>query len=205
MRLAEVLVVLEEQAALDDRLTIDEILQAFRARVYGPLLMLPAIVAVFPVIGALPGVSLAMAFILTLGSLQLALGLQRPWLPGPLKRVSLSARAACRVLNAMKPWARRFDYVLRPRLSFFFTWPGIHATGLLCMAVGLLCLVGALAPGLIVPPALVMILIAFALIAEDGIVLLVCAALTAGVAWLGYRYAWPFLMDALNWLQGLFG
>lgn len=204
MRLAEVVARLREEAPKDGRLSIQEVLDAFRARVYGPLLMLPAIIAVFPIIGALPGVSIGTALIMTLGSLQLFFGLRRPWLPRSLRRMSLPCERAIQVLNAVEPWARRFDYVLRPRLQFFFGWPGIHLTGALCVATGLLALAGAMVPGLIVPPALLMILIAFALIAEDGIMLLICAALAAATAWAGYTYAWPLILEAAGWLARLF-
>lgn len=202
MRLAEVICVLREQAEIDDHLSVQEVLDAFRARVYGPLLMLPAVIAVFPVIGALPGVSLAMASILTLGSLQLAIGMPKPWLPGALRRVSFSKTRAQAVLNGLEPWARRFDRLLRPRMRFLFTWPGIHLTGLLCVFVGLLTMVGALAPGLIVPPALLMILIAFALIATDGWLLAACAglavAIAAGGLWLVQRIDWPDWVPILS-------
>jgi hypothetical protein len=67
--------------------------------------------------------------------------------------------------------------------------------------VAALALIGALAPGLIVPPALVMILIAFALVANDGFALVLAAALTAGIAclaWHGARridwFALPFAL-----------
>ncbi len=195
MKLAEVVTVLCAKSKEGDRLTVDEVLQAFGARVYGPLLLLPAVVAIFPIIGALPGVSIAMALVMLLASFQLALGLARPWLPGGLKRVSLSRARAEAVLNGLAPWAHRFDVVLRPRLQFLFTWPGVHVTGVLCVAVAGMALIGSLLPALIVPPALIMILIAFALVANDGVLLLFSGALAGGIGWLGWRgvqrIPWP--------------
>jgi hypothetical protein len=195
MKLAQVITSLRSEGLEDDKLTVEEVLDLFRARVYGPLVMLPALIAVFPVIGALPGVSLAMAMILLIGSIQLAAGLPRPWLPASLKRICLNRQRAEAVLKALEPWAKRFDQVLRPRLVFLFEPPGVHLTGALCVVVALLTLIGALVPGLIVPPALVMILIAFALIANDGFVLILSAVLTAGLVygtWHGLkRINWP--------------
>lgn len=201
MRLAEVIEVLHADALADGVLTVGEILDIFGARAYGPLLMLPSVIAIFPLIGALPGVSIAMALVLLLSSLQLAVGLRHPWLPQALRRVSFERRHVEPVLKALEPWAARFDRLLRPRLEFLFQWPGIYVSGLLCVAVAVLALVGALAPALIVPPALVMILIAFAMVANDGFALVLAAALAAGIAylvWHGARridwFALPFAL-----------
>jgi hypothetical protein len=207
MKLAEVIEVLCEQSKVRNRLTVEEILNAFGARVYGPLLLLPAVIAVFPVIGALPGVSITMAMVMLLASLQLALGLSRPWLPRGLKQASLTRPRAEAVLNGLAPWARRFDVVLRPRLRFLFTWPGVHLTGLLCVGVAVMALIGSLLPALIVPPSMIMILIAFALVANDGALLLFSGALAGGIGWLGWhgvrRVPWPEWIPFLGSLGGL--
>lgn len=202
MKLAEVVTVLCEQSRVGDRLTVNEILKAFGARVYGPLLLLPAVIAIFPIVGALPGVSIAMALVMLLASLQLALGLAKPWLPRGLRNVSLSRPRAEAVLNGLAPWARRFDAVLRPRFRFLFSWPGVHITGLLCIAVAGMALVGSLLPALIVPPSIIMILIAFALVANDGVLLLASGALAGGIGWLGWhgvqRIPWPEWIPVLG-------
>lgn len=202
MRLAQVVSVLRERARAENRLTVEDLLNAFGARVYGPLLLLPSVIAVFPIIGALPGVSVAMASVLMLACLQLAIGLHRPWLPRSLKRVSFTAPRAEMVLKGLEPWAKRFDRVLRPRLQFLFHRPGLFLTGLLCVAVAGMALIGSLLPALIVPPALIMILIAFALIANDGIALILSGALAAGVGWLGWhgvrRIPWPDWVPVLG-------
>ncbi len=181
LSLIDMLAIIRAQALEDDRLTVDELLDAFGERAFGPLLFAPAFIAVAPIIGMLPGVSLTMAALMTLFSLQLALGLRRPWAPAPLRRASLPGGAVVRALDAVGPTARLICRVFKPRLQFLARRPWVHLTGLIALLAALLTCIGALVPGLIVPPAVVIILVALALAAQDGATLLIAYALTAGV------------------------
>ncbi len=200
LKLGEIFDVLEEHSLDDGKLTIDEVIDAFGSRAYGPLLLTPALIGVLPIIGALPFVSLSVAFLLVLLSLQLAIGLEQPWLPGFLKGISLPGHRTVKALDACRPAARRVEKLFRPRMVFLTQQPWIRLTGVAALALSLLAVVGALAPGLIVPPLLVMIVLALGLAANDGLVVLISLALIFGAGWA----TWEFSEGLRNWVLGLF-
>lgn len=192
LRLNDILATIHEQATNDGVLTIGELLQAFGARAHGPLLLTPALIAIAPIIGALPGISLSMAALMTLFALQMALGLERPWAPQFLQNVAIPGGAAARALDLMAPAARALDRVFRPRWRFLAHKPWLHLTGMVALFAALMSCVGALVPGGVVPPAVVIILIALGVALEDGLVL-AGAFIAAGAAaalsvWLVQRF-----------------
>ena len=82
------------EAAEGERVSLGDMVDAFDARAYGPLIVLFAAPNVLPV--ALPGISAVLGAPLILLTAQLMIGLRRPWLPGFLRRRSL-ARIELRV------------------------------------------------------------------------------------------------------------
>lgn len=189
LRLAEMFEVIRGEAESDGVLTVGELLDAFGARAHGPLLFAPALIAVAPIIGALPGISLTMAALMLLFAAQLAAGLSRPWAPEALRSVTIPGAAVVKALDLMGPVARVADRVFKPRLRVLAQTPWLRLTGAIAMFAALLACVGALVPGLIVPPALVIIVLAIGLTTEDGLVLLIAYALTAATAWAGWWLA----------------
>ena len=87
-RMSTILLGLAETAE-GERVSLGDMVDAFDARAYGPLIVLFAAPNVLPV--ALPGISAVLGAPLILLTAQLMLGLHRPWLPGFLRRRSLSA------------------------------------------------------------------------------------------------------------------
>ncbi len=203
LSLMQILEILEHQAQIGGKLTVEEIVNAFKTRVYGPLLFAPALIGVLPVIGALPGVSMGVAALITFIALQLALGLPRPWLPRFLMRVSLPGEATVKALRSCHPAARRMERWFKPRLVFLTRPPWRYVTGVAALCLGLMACVGALVPGLIVPPLLVIMVLALGMAADDGLVLLIAFALmgvAAGAMWWLYQN----VALILNWFGALF-
>lgn len=182
MSLGRMLEVIRAEAKSDGVLTVGELLDAFGPRAHGPLLFAPALIAVAPIIGALPGISLTMAALMTLFALQLVLGLERPWAPDALRDAKLPGDGVIKALDLIGPTARAADRVFKPRLRLFAQRPWLRLTGAVALCAALMACVGALLPGLIVPPALVILVLAVGLATEDGLLLLAAYALTAAVA-----------------------
>ncbi len=80
LTLQQVLGEIDEQAEQADSVTIDELVQHFQSRGFGPLIMFPALIAGLPT-GAFPGVPSIFGLCIALISLQLVWGKQYPWLP----------------------------------------------------------------------------------------------------------------------------
>ncbi|MGF1462616.1 MAG: exopolysaccharide biosynthesis protein [Maricaulaceae bacterium] len=192
-RLSDLVTVMRAAAEDDDVATVDEVLTAFGPRAYGPMLALPALIAIAPVVGALPGVSLGTAAIMVLIAGQLALGRREPWVPERIRRLGVSGAMARRAADWIEPALNTIAPILKPRWRFLTgeraRWGPRAGVGLACLMAALLACVGALIPGGVVPPALVVLIFGLGLMVEDGLVLAMglaglVAILALGVWWL---------------------
>jgi hypothetical protein len=171
------------ETADDDPLTVGRILDAVEKRSYGPLLLLPALISVVPGIGALPGVTWTTSGLVLLVSLHFLFSSRRLWLPDRLRRVRVSVSAFRQGLGWVRPWLRRIDRVVRPRLEFLFRWPASVLIALICVAMSLAMFVASIVPGGVVIPAVGVIVIAIGLTAHDGVFVSLGAAASAVALW----------------------
>lgn len=151
-----------------DSITVGEIVDGIRGRAFGLLLLLFGAVDVVPLP---PGASsLAGVPVLIIG-VQMALGRPRPWLPQVLRRRSFEREKLVNGLRRIEPYVRALARVSRPR------WPRV-VRALFPRFVGTVVIVLALVimlPAFFTntPPALATVLLAIALIEEDGLLLIV--------------------------------
>lgn len=174
---------------LGGKVTIGELLDHFGRSTFGFVLALPALIAILPIVGALPGVSLTMAALALLLAGQMMFGLKRPWVPARIARISLPTGKLERGIEAVKPFVEWLERVFRPRLTVLtsngFLW--LNATLAIALAVAMT--IGALVPGGIVPPAVAMLILSLGLTMRDGLLVLVSiiaffALIGLGVWWL---------------------
>jgi len=147
---------------------IDELLDQFRRRAFGVLLL----VVVLPVLLPIPfGIGALCGPLVSLVGLQLALRLQRPWLPRRIRSRPLARESFRRFLARMNPWLRRLERLSRPRIDALFAGnAGNIVTGLLLVALGFLLSLPI--PLTNYPFGLLIVGYAFALIERDGALLL---------------------------------
>ena len=178
-----------EQAGAGNSITFGEILDVFGKRSYGPVLLIPSLFAILPVVGALPGVSILTAFIALFVSVEMTMGRKHPWLPNILLRRNFRRAHIATAARWSKPKAAWIERWIHPRLEFLarpgFAW--LTSVTALILSVGML--IGAIVPGGIVPPALVMILLALGLTTYDGVLILISAGLALGAAQFVYLLA----------------
>jgi hypothetical protein len=176
-----------ESAGKADKVTLGEILDSFGQRAFGPLLLVPAVIAILPVVGILPGVSLLMAGLECAVSIELLLGKRGFRLPNRVRKLTIPRKLLMRSLKLMRPAARFSERFVRPRLELLVNGGARQVAGALAVIVASLMLVGALLPGAIVPPAIAMIILALGLTSRDGVLVLASLALALGniglVAW----------------------
>ena len=72
--------------------SVGDVVNKFESRGFGPLLLLPALIALLPT-GAIPGVPSICGVTLCIICLQIAFGDEHPWLPAVLKNRSLIQKA----------------------------------------------------------------------------------------------------------------
>lgn len=159
------------KGAPDEDVTLAWLIAGLRERSFGIVMLILGLVAL------IPGASGVVGVLLMIPAVQMMLARKVPAFPGLLARRRISKRKLARLVARINPILRRIERVVRPRWATPF-----EATK---MAVGLVVLL--LAATLLAPipfsnviPGLVIVLLSFAYIEEDGIAL--CIALAAALA-----------------------
>ncbi len=162
-----------------ETVSLEEILDAVGTRAYGPLLLVPGLLALAPT-GAIPGMSLVTGTLILAVAGQLLLGRPRPWLPRRVLAFTVSRDLLIKAIRRGQPYAKRIDAILRPSLAHFTEFPATRAIALTAIVLALTMYPLALVPFAVAAPSAAVVLFALGLTARDGRVVLAgfaCAAL----------------------------
>lgn len=180
-------VVLEEllKDAPPDHVTIAWLMGSLRERSFGVVMLLMALVAL------VPGASMFIGVLLSVPGFQMILARQNPVLPRFVACRQLPTRRLARLIGRTVPLLRRIERLIRPRWHTPFEATK-RVVGLVVLLLGATML--APLPFAHVLPALVIMMISFAYLEEDGVFLcialaaaLVSLSMTAAVAWATVR------------------
>jgi hypothetical protein len=154
----------------EEHVTLTWLLENLSERSFGIVMLIMGLVAL------VPGASGVVGVLLAFPAIQMMLGRSVPVFPGFIARRRVSTRRLARLVARINPALRRMERVIRPR------WPTpFEATkrtvGFIVLLLGALLLVPI--PFSHVIPALVIMLVSFAYLEEDGVVL--CIALAAAL------------------------
>jgi hypothetical protein len=155
-------------------LTLDEIVAAFGRRSFGALLFVFSTPNLLPLP---PGSSTVLGAPLLLIAPQVAIGVQRLWLPRRLGARRFDARGVAKGFGRMIPWLERIERVSRPRLTFFFGPVGDRILGLTCTLLGVV-LIFPIPFGNMLPAAAIGVL-SLSLVLRDGALALLGYGLAA--------------------------
>ena len=176
-----------------ERVTLGRLLDSLGDRSFGVVLLLLAL------LGLLPGVSAVAGLLLTVPAFQMVLGRPVPVLPRRVAAHRFEAERLARVVRRVVPVLRWLERFIRPRWATPFETTKRAVGGVvLLLAASLLVPV----PLSNVPPALAIVLIAFAYLEEDGMLLAI--ALAAALVLLGAAAlaAWE-AVSATGWVPGI--
>ncbi|MEM6279805.1 MAG: exopolysaccharide biosynthesis protein [Verrucomicrobiota bacterium] len=187
--LTEILTDIQE-GIVGEKISLKEIVVQFKDRGFGPLLLAPALLAVLPT-GAIPGVPTICAIFILLVSGQILFGKSHPWLPQRIRQFSFSKAKFKAGFERVKPWTKRFDRLLSPRLQFITGEIGTRLVALIAMALALLMIPLELIPGACAAPGISIGLFAMSLCARDGLLALI-ALFFATAATVLAIHLWPF-------------
>jgi len=178
LKLTDILETLDRQVE-DDTITLQDIVDTFNARGFGPVVLLPALIALLPT-GGVPGVPSACGIFIALLAIQLVFGRQSPWLPKKLGERGVSHERWHQITQRAKPWTLRIDRLLEPRLGWLTGNLVQRLLALLMVVLGLGMMPLELLPFAAAIPALAIVIMALGLTAGDGLMMLIGLGITLG-------------------------
>ena len=182
-KLADLIDDLDDQVQGDDSLAVKDMLDAFGSRAFGPLLAMPGLIGLSP-LGAVPGAPAIIAIFVVLVAGQHLVGLDHPWLPSKLTRRSVSKDKWDRARDRVRPWMRRLDVLIQPRLQWLTgdVMQRVISVVVILLAISMFPL--GFIPFAVAAPAGAILLFGLAISARDGLATLLALLATAGTAYL---------------------
>jgi hypothetical protein len=172
-----------------DGIRLGVLLNAVGRRSYGPILLLLGLVAISP-LTALPFTTSIVAAITLLIAGQMALGLDRPWLPRAVLNLRVPRRMFFNVLDHARSRADRIDgVVLHHRWTFMSVPLFVNLVALCVCAAALITFPLSLIPFAPMAPGIAIVLFGLGMTARDGLWLSAGILLTVGAFW----FAVPFI------------
>ncbi len=164
-----------------DAVTLAWIVGQLRERSFGIVMLIVALV------GLVPGASLFVGVLLAVPAVQMMLGHAEPVLPGRVMARRVSTARLARLLERVIPLMKRLERIVRPRWTTpFRTTQRVVGFAILLLGGTLLAPI----PFSHVIPILTIVLLAFAFLEKDGVLLaialggaLVSLAITAAAVW----------------------
>ena len=150
-----------------DEVSLAQIMQAVGTRAYGPLLLVPGLVALAPT-GAIPGMSIVTGTIIVVVAIQLLFGRNKPWIPKRALEFSFSRDTLLSAMERGRPYARRIDDFLKPSLTQVTDFPATRIIAIVAIALALSMFPLALVPFAVAIPSSAIVLFALGLTARDG-------------------------------------
>lgn len=185
-KLGDLLRDLDEQVEGDDALGVQDTLDAFGSRSFGPLLAATGLLGLSP-LGAVPGAPAVIAVFVVLVAAQFLVGLDHPWLPKRLTKRSVPKGKWDTARDRVRPWLERIDVLIQPRLRWL--------TGLIVQRIIAIAVVGlavsmfplGFIPFAVAAPAGAILLFGLAISARDGLAVVLALLATAGTGYLLWR------------------
>ncbi|MCB8822352.1 exopolysaccharide biosynthesis protein [Microvirga rosea] len=162
-----------------ETITIGEIIDAFGERAFGFVLILFSLPNCVPNI---PGIAGIVGTPVLIFGIQMMLGHRHPWLPGFVKRRSVSVAKFKSLIDVAEPRLRWLEGYCKPRLPQLFSVMGDRIVGLFAFLVAVSVLIPF--PGTNFPPSIALVVVSIAVMEEDGYLLLV--GYLIGIAGLAY-------------------
>jgi hypothetical protein len=159
-------------------ITVGDLITYLRARAYGVIFILLAVISLVPAM-SIPGGVLIAVF-----AVQMAAGIQTPGLPRRLAELRIPMSKLRWAIERLVPILARMERHVQPRWPWMTAPPAINGVGLLMALVSVTFALPV--PLTQLAPGLAILLIAVAMLERDGRVLLLGVAVSGGALAVGY-------------------
>lgn len=182
------------QDALDElkgeKATLQEITDQLGVRAYG------AFIVLLTLPNFIPGISLLSGALLLVFSVQMAMGIEHPWLPKFIGKVSIQKLTLEKGLNLILPKLVKIEHYFKPRLILLSTQAAIRMIGIVIAFLSFVILLPIPFSNLL--PSIALLFIAFGMLQKDGLTTLISALLgilyCVGFLWL----AWAIMLRLIE-------
>lgn len=181
----------------DGDLAIGEVLDEFAGRLFGPLILVPAIAIVSP-LGMIPTVPTTMGLVVVLVAGQALFGMKRPWLPKFISDRSVQADTFKEKMEKFGPWVTWIDKFTAPRLRYVVTGPMKYVMAFLAILVAFTLPPLEFLPYAAILPGATLFFLGLAITSEDGLLGLISIAGTCGALYT----AWQMMGNLVDYLGG---
>jgi hypothetical protein len=164
----------------EDQVTIGELLDSLDGRSHGPMLLLPAILAISP-LGMIPGMSIVTGSLIILIAAQMMFFSQRPWLPSRLADFQFSRERLKNGVDRIQPWVKKFEKAVSHRWEILARGPAIYPVAMLSILLAATFYPLAFLPFGVFLPGLAVAAFGLGLTAQDGLLIAIgfCLTVTA--------------------------
>lgn len=167
--------------------TVDEIVETFGPRSFGPLLLLCGLLGMTPV-SAIPTAPTVLAVIVMLIAGQMVFGRTTIWIPRFIGKLSVKASRLTKAVDVSRRPALVVDRVVSARLRILTTPVADRLVAAACVLVAICVPPLELVPFAAFVPALAIFMFGIGLVARDGVVVLIALLLSAGaLALIGWQ------------------
>lgn len=162
-------------------ISVGEIMEMVGGRSYGPLLLLAGLVTLAPVIGDIPGIPTILGAIVFLFSAQLLYGKEHFWLPKFLLNRSVAGKKLKKGIEWLESPARVIDKLLKPRFTLLVKDTAVYVIAFMCLLIASVMPIMEFVPFSANAAGAALTVFGLALIARDGLLLLVALLFTGGI------------------------
>lgn len=171
----------------ESKVSVEDVVETFGSRSYGPFLLIPALIEVSP-LGAVPGVPTLLACIIILFALQILIGRKQIWLPDFIEHRKISSGRVKKAVSSLMPVGRWADRWFHGRLRGLTKGVFIRVAAGACIALACLVPMLELVPFASSAPMAAIAMFGLALMVRDGALLLLACAIALFAAGLSYSF-----------------
>jgi len=174
--------VLSEMNGSDSNLR--DIVASMGHRAFGPVMVLCSLFLMTP-LGIIPGLPAAFGLINIAFAVQLLARRPHPWVPDVLAKVKVPHARVSAVHGKVSPWLAKIDNIISPRLAWATEGIMLVLAALVAILLSAAMVPLGLIPFGVVPAAAILGLMGLALIARDGVLMLIALSVSLGLfGWL---------------------
>lgn len=185
-KLGELLDQVDQQICDKRSVSVDDVLDTFGTRAFGPLLAIPALIVISP-IGAIPGVPAIFAVFIVLIAGQHLFGLSYPWIPSALRSRAISREKWQVGRRKIVPFVRRIDALFTTRLTFLVVSPMDRIVAAIAILLAITMIPLEFIPFAVAVPGAALLTLGLALSARDGLFVLAGLLATGVSVYLVFR------------------